>query len=480
MTDAALPPAAFADPRGTNREQVERLARAVLELVVDSLARAADRPPLPAGPPRLPAATLPQAPLPEDVILADLQRLMADSMNAGHPGWMGHMDPPPATFSILGELAAAALNNNMLCLEMSPALSRLEAELLGAFAALFGLPEQAGGVLASGGSLANLHALAVARNARLGPPNGEGGGHGQPVILASEDAHVSLRKAAMLLGLGASAVLPVAVDAGARLRPAALRDELAAAAARGDRPFCVVATAGTTTTGSIDPLAEVGDLAREHGLWFHVDAAYGGALALSERHRHRLAGIERADSIVFNPQKWLYVAKTCAMVLFREISVLERCFRIPAPYTAPQQGWINLGEIGVQGTRHADALKLWLALAHLGRQGYGVLIDRAYALTARLVEGIAARPLLELAAVPQTNVVCFRGVPPELGEDELDRWNAALQQHLLRAAGIFLSLPHYRGRRWLRAVLLNPHAGEETIRTLLVEIDAFAAGARWR
>lgn len=294
----------------------------------------------------------------------------------------------------------------------------------------------------------------------------------RPVILASEAAHASIGKAAMLLGLGTGAVVAVPTDADSRMDPEALEREVGKARAGDGSPFCVVATAGTTVTGSVDPLREVGDVAKRHGLWLHVDAAYGGALAFSERHRGRLAGVEGADSVTFNPQKWLYVAKTCAMVLFRDAGVLEGAFRVDAPYMRETEEFTNLGEIGAQGTRHTDVLKLWLSLRHLGKSGYGRLVDEGYRLTEFFVGELEKRPYLEMAAKPQMNLICFRGVPHRLPPERQDGWNAELQTALLKE-GVFLSLPLYRGRRWLRAVLLNPYTDEETLARLFRGVDAF-------
>ena len=469
MASKTPPDSAFVSPRGDNAEAVSRLLTGAVERVVRQLSRAAERPPLPAGrAPRI--AALPAEPLADAALLDELEGLLQASMNPANPGWIGHMDPLPATASLVGALGAAAANNNLLSLEMSPALSHLEQDLMAAFARRFGLPAGSGGVMASGGSLANLLALTVARN-RAFPVAEEGlAGLGRrPVILASEAAHTSLQKAAMILGLGSAAVIPVATDADGRMAPAALSAALAEAKAGGAAPFAVVATAGTTVTGSLDPLTEIGAIARAEGLWFHVDAAYGGALILSARAKARLAGIEQADSIVFNPQKWLYVAKTCACCLFRDRGLLERHFRVAAPYMAEAGGFTNLGELGPQGSRPAEVLKLWLTLRHLGTRRLAALIDDSLALCSRLHAELAGRPGLELAAQPDSNILCFRPLA-----NESDSGASELQKRLL-AAGLFLSLPLYRGRRWLRLVPLNPFTGAPEIERLFAVIDAFLA-----
>jgi len=442
--------------------------------VLDHIGGAATRSPLPETTPLGNQQLIPEKPHPMPELLDELREMLAGTMNPAHPAFMGHMDPIPATASVLGDLVAAAANNNMLSREMSPTFSQLEEQLCGAIARRFGLGEKSGGVMASGGSLATLHALAVARNAHFPGAAEEGIAPHRPVVLASEAAHTSIQKAAMLLGLGTEAVMSVPTDDRMRMDPAVLARRIKEAQREGAEPFTIVATAGTTTTGNIDPLPVIADVAAEHGLWLHVDAAYGGALVFSDTHRHRLDGIERADSITFNPQKWAYVAKTCAMALFRDMEQMSTVFRVGAPYMTAREA-VNLGEISVQGTRHADVVKLWLTLRHLGRRGMEQLIDESYRLTERFVRAMDERSFLERASRPEMNIVCFRGVPERRFPEEVDAWNADLQRDLLRGADVFLSLPRFRGRNWLRAVLLNPFTETAHVDALFGRIDAFAA-----
>jgi glutamate/tyrosine decarboxylase-like PLP-dependent enzyme len=277
----------------------------------------------------------------------------------------------------------------------------------------------------------------------------------------------------MLLGLGTDAVVAVETDDHSRMDPAALQQAIDQAERDGRAPFCVVATAGTTTTGNIDPMPEIGKIANEHDLWFHVDAAYGGALVFSEAERDRLVGIEGADSITFNPQKWCYVAKTCAMALFADVDVLQEDFRVGAPYMRGDDAIPNLGELGVQGTRRVEILKLWLTFQHLGRDGLEQLIDESYRLTAIIRDRVIEHDALELASRPEMNIVCFRAVPEWCPKERQDDLNSRLQQALLSEHDIFVSLPTFRDSRWLRVVLLNPFAEEETIQRLFGGVDEF-------
>jgi len=496
---AALPPGvpddAFADPHGGNRDAVARVLHDAVDLVVAQLAGAAARPPMPAESalPRelwAPDALVPAASAPAGALLAELRTLLGGAMNPGHPGYVGHMDSVPTVMSLVAELAAAAANNNMSSVEMSPAFSHLEWRLAAELGARFGLGARAGGVMTGGGTLANVLALTVARNRAFAGQaihaEGVAGLARRPVLLASELAHTSLQKAAMLLGLGTSAVVPVGTDARGRIDPDALERAIAAAERHGEAPFAVVATAGTTVTGSVDPLDAVADVARRNALWLHVDAAYGGALVFSPRERHRLAGVEHADSVTFNPQKWLYVAKTCAVALFRDVRALDDHVRVAAPYMRERDDGAgavpNLGELGIQGTRHADVLKLWLTLKHLGTTGMAALVEHGHALTRAFVARVRARPYLalapECAPEPEMNLVCFRGTPEWVPPAGWDAWNAELQDALVAGGQAFLSLPRFRGEAWLRAVLLNPAMTEATLDAMFAEIDRFAARSR--
>jgi glutamate/tyrosine decarboxylase-like PLP-dependent enzyme len=357
---------------------------------------------------------------------------------------------------------------------MSPVFSDLEQRLLRELAALFGLPAGAGGLMLAGGSLCNLQALTVARNTHFDVhTRGLAGLSRPPVLFASEACHSSIQKAAMILGLGTAGVVPIPTDRWGKLCVSALETAISVSRKSGQAPFAVVATAGTTVTGNIDPLSEIADVCARERLWLHVDASYGGAVIFSPRQRHLLTGIDRADSITFNPQKWCYVTKTCALALFREEQILERAFRIPAPYMSLHEGTghVNLGEWGVQGTKAPDIAKWWLTLLQLGQSGLAELIDHSFELAGLFLAEVQARSFLELATPPELNILCLRDLRE--GYDEISRAkrNMQLQRYLLEAAQTFVSLPHFRESRWLKAVLLNPFTSAEDIAAIFQAID---------
>ncbi|WP_233504834.1 pyridoxal phosphate-dependent decarboxylase family protein [Parageobacillus thermoglucosidasius] len=467
-----LPNNAFIEPSGQNIDEVASLIKTFMDLVIENSASSEQRPPLP----QMENYTFGEFPvqgIPAEDILLQLKEILRNSMNPLTPNYIGHMDSIPTLISCLGEFVTTMLNNNMLSLEMSPVFSQMEVQVLRNIARMFGYDEQSGGVMVSGGSLANLQALAVARNHYFSvKEEGLTGLTEQPVILASEASHTSLHKAAMLLGLGTFSVIAVKTNQNSQMDTSDLEKKINKMIEEGKRPFAVVATAGTTVTGNIDPISSIAEITKKYGLWLHVDAAYGGALVFSDKHRDRLSGIEKADSITFNPQKWMYVTKTCAMVLFKNRDLLETEFRISAPYMNDTD-FTNLGEINVQGTRHADILKLYLSLQHIGLKGYDQLINEGYLRAEEFVKQVKQRPYLELASEPDTNICCFRGRPKNLDEKQCDQWNLELQQFLLHNERVFFSLPTYRGKRWLRAVLLNPFTPISTIQKIFQTIDEF-------
>ena len=381
-------------------------------------------------------------------LLDDLQLVMDGAFNPVHPGSMAHLDPPPLTASVAADLICAGLNNNLLAEELSPSLSRLERSLCAWMAERLGLGAKAGGVAASGGSLSNLMALVVARQQRALV------GVQEALVFCSADAHVSIAKALAVMGLPAAALRPVPVDGSGCLQVDQLADQLDAAAAAGVPVLAVVATAGTTVRGAIDPLQSIADLCRPRQIWLHVDGAIGAVFGLSACHVHLLEGLGAADSLTVNPQKLLGITKTSSLLLLRQPDALAACFATGLPYMEPSWADAHGGECGLQGTRPAEVLKLWLGLRQLGLSGIEQLLNGALERRAQLQTRLAGLPL-DVRSGP-LHLLAF--TPQLLGAVEAEQWSQQTRHRLLERQ-LMLSRPHYQGRHHLKAVLGNPHTG---------------------
>ena len=378
-------------------------------------------------------------------LLSDLQQVMDGAYQPSHPGALAHLDPPPLTASIAAELVCAGLNNNLLAEELSPGLTGLEHDLCRWFCHRVGLPPGSGGVLASGGTLSNLMALVAARAALGATPQ-------DPVLLCSQDAHVSINKAARVMGLADDALqaLPVAPDGGLCLE--ALADRLKTLQAQGRPCLAVVATAGTTVRGAIDPLSDLAALCRDADVWLHVDAAIGGVFALSASHASLMRGMELADSITLNPQKLLGITKASSLLLLRDRTHLRQAFSTGLPYMQAPTGVDHGGEIGLQGTRPAEILKLWLGLRQLGEAGIEATLSGALQRRKTLAALLDPEKLKLLSG--DLHLLTFQA--RQGGSDAADRWSEETRQMLL-SHGYMLSRPFYGDRFCLKAVLGNPH-----------------------
>ena len=284
-------------------------------------------------------------------------------------------------------------------------------------------------------------------------------GSGNLIVYASEQSHYSLVKCVDILGLGRANLRKVATDERFHIRTDLLLKEIERDRAAGDIPVCIAGAAGATSTGIVDPLDELADIAREQGTWFHVDAAYGGALAFSEKHRHLLRGIERADSVTIDPHKWMFVPFECGALLVREGGrVLRDAFDITPEYLSEERGGDDVEydffRYGQLGTRRFNALKIWMALKHLGVRGYAEIIDRHIELTRYFAARIDALEDFERLGEVETAVCCVRFVPaglrPTADGAMLDRLQQELQQRVERSGEAWISSTVLAGRRALR------------------------------
>jgi len=390
-----------------------------------------------------------------EAIVERLERDVLPFMSRGdHPGFFAFIPFCGTWPGALGDFVASACNVYAGSWMESAGPTQLELEVLSWFRAWIGYPAQAGGILLGGGSAANLTALACARESLVGSMTADVVGY------VSDQAHSSLGRAARVLGFRPEQVRVLPHDAGFRLDPrtvaAAMDDDLRA----GWRPLFVAATAGTTNTGSIDPLEELADLCRERGVWLHVDAAYGGFAALTERGGALLRGIERADSVTLDPHKWLYQPYECGALLVRDDHALRAAFQMTPDYLQDSEEAaeeVNLSDRGVQLTRSARAFKVWLSLQYFGERAFREAIDRSLDLAELVRSRVEAGDDLELMAPPSLGIVCFRrrfeGLVSD--EDEADRRNAALVAGLERSGLGLVSSTVLRGRYALRACVMN-------------------------
>ncbi len=439
----------FLNPERDNQESLRKLGYAFVDLIVEQVLNQQNRAFVQDESP-LAALQIPtQATNWEDLIQELQTQILPRALNLQNPRYMGHMDSVPLAISIWADALTAGLNNNMLSYELSPVFTQLEAQLMKWFGQLFQLGEDSFGTLTAGGTLANITALLVAKNHHQ--PNSKviGDRSEHLVAFVSEAAHNSFDKGMNVIGLGRDNLIRIASDDKGAVIPEALELAIQEAISQGKTPFFVAAIAGTTITGAIDAIPDLAAIAHKYKCWFHIDAAYGGAAIFSAQHRHLLTGTQLADSITFNPQKWMWVSRTCAMLLVKHKQHLIDAFDQDLPYMADNR--FNFGNLNLQGTRRTDSLKLWLALRSLGSDGYGQLIDRSMQQAADFKQWINNNSEVELVCEPTVNIVCLRSSNPVIN-------NATLRQQWIERGKLWLSLPLWKGDRILKAVILHPHA----------------------
>jgi aromatic-L-amino-acid decarboxylase len=423
----------------------------------------------------LPAAP-PEEPEPFEAMLRDVEEIIAPGLTHwNHPGFFAYFGITGSEPGILGELLSSAFNVNAMLWRTSPAATELEEVALDWLRQLVGLPPEFMGIINDSASVSSLCAIAIAREA-LGLHIREEGLAGRPELprlrlYTSEQAHSSIEKAAIVLGIGQAGVVKVAVDDEFRLRPAALEAAIKDDLAAGRKPFCVAATVGTTSTTSVDPVPEIAEICQRHNLWLHVDAAYAGAAAILPEKSWALAGCEHADSIVMNPHKWLFVPLDCSAFYCRHPRVMKQAFSLVPEYLrTPEEDRVrNYMDYGIQLGRRFRALKLWMVLRAFGSEGLRRHLRAHIALAEDLRGWIETSPDFELLAPVPFSVVCFRCRPRSLrdnGDTEayLNRLNEQLLESVNRAGEVFLSHTQLNGRFTLRVAIGNIRTTQAYVR----------------
>jgi aromatic-L-amino-acid/L-tryptophan decarboxylase len=415
----------------------------------------------------LPAGGMPETGSDPAALLREAARLLFDNstFNA-HPRFLGYITSSPAPIGVLGDLLASAVNPNCGGWTLSPLATEIETQAVRWIADLIRYPQDCGGLLVSGGNVANFTCFLAARVAVARWPVREqglsAGAAPRLAVYASAETHTWIQKAADLFGLGTDAVRWIPVDAELRMDTARLEEAIARDLAAGVQPMMVVGTAGSVSTGAVDPLHRIADICAAHGIWFHVDGAYGGFAAAVPGAAAGLDALGRADSVAVDPHKWLYAPLEAGCALVRDDAALTAAFSYHPPYYHFGVEAINYVNYGLQNSRGFRALKVWLALRHAGRDGYVRMIADDIALARRLRDAVAEHPALEPLTC-ELSITTFRYVPPSLRAQVddaatatyLDRLNAELLDRLQKGGDVFVSNAVVHGRYALRACIVN-------------------------
>lgn len=433
--------------------------------------------------------TLPGEGEPLENLIADCRRVFEASRHNGHPRFYGYIASPSTPIGAFADLIASALNANVTSWRSAPAATEVERTVVRWLGQMIGYGEEARGLLTSGGSMANLNALFIAHRAQAGDETSRRGlwQAGAPVtVYASDQVHFSIIKAADVLGLGRDQVRLLKSDERFRIDVRALRERIESDIRDGLKPFCIVATAGTTNTGAVDPLEKIAEVAREFGLWMHVDGAYGALAALDESKRPLFNGINHADSVSLDPHKWLYTPVDAGCLLFHDAA------RVRSAFTSAEADYIKVHEqtddesfafwdYGIELSRRFRALKIWLMLRYYGVSRVAAAVSKDNALAAEMAGLVEASEDFELLAPVELSVCCFRFVPPALGaklssadEEErarlnsrLDELNATLMYRVQHGGRAYLSNATLEGRYALRACITNFRTTSDDLRQTL-------------
>ena len=412
----------------------------------------------------------------EDIAMRIRDDVLRDANRLAHPMYMGHQVSFPLSTAVWTDAVISALNQSLAVEEMSPTLTELEARVIRWMCDAVGFPADAGGTMTSGGTEATFSALLAARAAVLPDAWMNGVGEPKPVVLCGEHTHYAVTRAVAELGLGMrSAIAIPSVDY--RMDTNALAREIARLEAVQVPVMAVVATAGHTATGSFDDIETIGRMCDAHGIWLHIDGAHGATAILSDRHRHRVRGLERARSIAWDPHKMMLLPLPAGMLLVRDERDLQAAFAQRAPYLfhgdATASRVRDQGVRSFQCSRRADVLKLWVVLQRLGRRGIMALHDHLCDLAGVVREELAAHREFVVLHEPESNILCFRYVGDgSLDDDALDAVNRQIRERYNRSGRGWITATLLEGRRVLRVTMMNPRSTRTHVRAMIASLLA--------
>jgi aromatic-L-amino-acid decarboxylase len=464
-----------------DREGMLELARAVTERVVQHLSTLAAQPASDTDGTdeavRFLTESLPESGRPlSDLLEQFFERVLPKGYNTAGPGMLSYVNGGGIFQAALADYVASAVNPYVGYWHASPGCTQIENAVVRWFADLLGLPATAGGVLTSGGSMANFTALVTARILRLGEDFSRG------LIYASDQVHHSIQKAVVLAGFPARNLRVIPSDDDCRMRPQALAAAVLEDRASGLRPFLVVATAGTTNTGAVDDLRQIADIAERERLWLHVDAAYGGFFAMTQRGRTRLAGIERADTVTLDPHKSLFLPYGTGCVLARRLDDLKEAHTIHSDYLdavvegGDEGSATNPADLSLELTREFRGLRVWLPMKLLGAEAFRRCLDEKLDLALWAASELRRIDGVEVLADPQLSILAFRVAPRGRGENELDALNRRVMDAVNRRRRVHLSATCVQGCYAIRICVLCFRAHKENVAQCLEDLrQAIAA-----
>jgi glutamate/tyrosine decarboxylase-like PLP-dependent enzyme len=399
-----------------------------------------------------------------DELYKTIELYLQFSVRTGHRQFFNQLWSGFTLPGLLGELFASLANTSMYTYEVAPVATLMEKELIRKLGGICGY-ENPEGLFVTGGSNGNLQAMMIARNSTLPHIKTEGYRNAAELIaFISEEAHYSFEKSANVLGLGTSNLRKIKTDASGQMIPEELAKAIEESLREGKQPFFVGATAGTTVKGAFDPLAEIGPIAHQHDLWFHVDGAVGGTVTFSPRHRHLLKGLEKADSFAWNAHKLMGLPLMCSILLVREQGILLRTNSVSGTdyiFHDESYGACDLGPMSLQCGRRVDTLKLWLSWKYYGDKGYTERIDRFFELAAYAEDIVANTPCLELRAPRSSVNVCFRYVPNSSAD--INNFNLRLREELASSGKSLVNYARLGEDVAIRLVIANHELTQDDV-----------------
>ncbi len=436
------------------------LGHQVVDLLVAHFAGLEEKPVAKIGHPdalaALIAPALPEAPTPPvDVLKVAATDVLGHIMHTQHPRFMAYVPSPSNFMSVMADALVAGFNPFAGTWMEASGPAMIERRMIEWLRTICGLPDTAGGLFTSGGSMANLTALVVARRVKLGEHFSDG------VVYMSDQTHSSVLRGLMVIGLRADQLRVLPCDDAYCLAPGRLREAIEKDRRAAKKPFCVVANAGTTNTGAVDPLAEIAEICAQEQLWLHVDGAYGAAAALVEDVEPLFNGLGEADSIVIDPHKWLFQPYEIGCVLLRDRTLLRDTFRILPEYLQDLQGSeeeINFCDYGIQLTRSFRALKLWMSVQTFGLAAFRKAVRRGIELAEEAERRVRRSPSLEIVTPAQIGILTFRYAPRGAPEGELDQTNRLIVEELKKDGRAFVSSTRLNDHTVLRICAINPRS----------------------